>query len=169
MKKAFVTGLLIIIFYLIETTFLRELRLASIVPNLLLFLTFVSGFMNGRKTGMFTGFFCGLLIDIFSTLPIGINALVYMYIGYMNGCFQALFFDEDITLPLVLLCVSEFIYGIYTYVVLFLLKSRLNMADYILYPVIPELVYTLVAAVILYRPLLKLYHWLEKGSVRPGD
>ncbi len=169
MKKVIVTGVLIILAYIMQTTLLDEMRLASIVPNLLLFLTFVSGFMNGRKTGMFTGFFCGLLIDIFSSSVIGLNALIYMSIGYLNGCFQALFFDEDIKLPLVLLSVSELLYGLFTYVTRFLLNNRLNMFDYILYPIIPELVYTIVAAVFLYRPLLKLYHWLEKGSVHVGD
>lgn len=169
MKKAAVTGGLIVLAYLIQTTLLDEIRLASIVPNLLLFLTFVSGFMNGRKTGMFTGFFCGLLIDIFSSDIIGLNAIIYVCIGYLNGCFQALFFDEDIKLPLVLLSVSELLYGFFTYVTRFLLNNRLNMLDYILYPIIPELIYTIVAAVFLYRPLLKLYHWLEKGSVHVGD
>lgn len=169
MKKAIVTGVLIIVAYLFQTTFLEELRLASIVPNLLLFLTFVAGFMNGRKTGLLTGFFSGLLIDIFSGSVIGLNALIYMCIGYLNGCFQSLFFDEDIKLPLVLLSASDLIYGLFIYVTRFLLNNRLNIVDYILYPIIPELIYTIVAAVFLYRPLLKLYRWLEKGSVHVGD
>lgn len=169
MKKAAVTGVLVVLAYLMQTTLFNEIRLASIVPNLLLFLTFVSGFMNGRKTGMFTGFFCGLLMDVFSSDIIGLNALIYLCIGYLNGCFQALFFDEDIKLPLVLLSASELLYGLFTYITRFLLNNRLNMPDYILYPIIPELIYTIVAAVFLYRPLLRLYHWLEKGSVHVGD
>lgn len=169
MRKVIVTGILIVLAYVVQTTFLEAIRMASIIPNLLLFLTFVSGFMNGRKTGLFTGFFCGLLIDVFSSGVIGLNAIIYMIIGYLNGCFQALFFDEDIKLPLVLLSLSELTYGLFTYITRFLLNNRLNMLDYILYPVIPELVYTIVAAVFLYRPLLKLYHWLEKGSVHVGD
>jgi len=168
-KKVIATGILILAAYLIQTTFLKELRLASIVPNLLLFVTFVSGFMNGKKAGMLTGFFCGLLIDIFAGGVIGLNALVYMYIGYFNGCFQAMFFNEDIKLPLILLSVSELFYGLFTYITKFLLNNRLNMLDYILYPIIPELVYTVVAAVLLYRPVLKLYRRLEKGSVHVGD
>lgn len=169
MKKAIVTGILIIAAYLIQTTFLEELRLASIVPNLLLFITFICGFMNGKKAGMLTGFFCGLLIDIFSGGAIGLNTLIYMYIGYFNGCFQNLFFNEDIKLPLFLLAVSELFYGVFVYVTRFLLNNRLNMLDYILYPLIPELVYTIVVAVFLYRPILKLYRRLEKGSVYVGD
>ena len=169
MKKAIVTGLLILVFFLLETTWLEELHFISITPNLLLFLTFVAGFTGGRKTGLLTGFFCGILIDIFSEQVLGFNAIIYMYIGFLNGCFQSLFYVDDIKLPLILLFASEILYGFYSYVFLFLLHRRLNIGDYFLYPVIPELVYTLVAAVLLYRPLLKMYHWLEKGSVRPGD
>lgn len=169
MKKVLVTGLLILVFFLVETTWLKELHFISITPNLLLFLTFVAGFTSGKKTGLLTGFFCGILIDIFSEQILGFNAIIYMYIGYLNGCFQSLFYVDDIKLPLVLLFGSEFFYGFYSYVFLFLLQGRLNIADYFIYPVIPELVYTLVMAVFLYRPLLKIYHWLEKGSVRSGD
>ncbi len=169
MKKVLVTGLLILVFFIVETTWLKELHFISITPNLLLLLTFVAGYTSGRKTGLFTGFFCGILIDLFSEQVLGFNAIIYMYIGYLNGCFQSLFFVEDIKLPLVLLFGSEFLYGFYSYVFLFLLQGRLNIADHFIYPVIPELVYTLVMAVFLYRPLLKIYHWLEKGSVRPGD
>jgi len=166
-KKVFVTGLLILVFFLVETTWLKELSFISIAPNLLLFLTFISGFTGGKKTGLLTGFFCGILIDLFSEQVLGFNAIIYMYIGFFNGCFKSLFYVDDIKLPLVLLIVSELFYGFYSYVFLFLLHGRLNIADYFIYPVIPELVYTLILAVILYRPLLKVYRWLEKGSVRP--
>lgn len=169
MKKIIITGLLIIAFFLFETTMPDSLRLAAIVPNLLLLLTFVSGFSSGKNTGMLTGFFCGLILDIFSEQAIGFNALIYMYIGYLNGCFHSQFFIDDIKLPLLLLSLSEVFYGIYSYVILFLLHRRLNFFEYVLYPIFPELIYTLVAAVFLYRPLLKVYHWLEKGSVSQGD
>ena len=38
--------------------------------------------------------------------------LIYLLVGALNGLFEQLFFDEDIKLPLFLITLSEFLYGI---------------------------------------------------------
>jgi len=59
--------------------------------------------MRGKKEGLYIGFFTGILLDIFSGSVIGINALIYMYIGYLNGYFRKMFYPEDIKLPMLLI------------------------------------------------------------------
>lgn len=169
MLRKIVMGFLLILFFLIQTTLVQGLALASITPNLLLILTFVSGFMRGKKSGIWVGFFAGLLIDIFYGQMIGFNALIYMYIGYLNGFFHKLFYDEDITLPLVLVCGSDFLYGFSVYVLRFLLRNRLDLPFYMMRIIIPELIYTVVFAIILYRPLLKLHRFLEEREKRSAN
>ena len=46
--------------------------------------------LKGRRAGLIFGFFAGLLIDLFNGYEnvIGINALIYMYIGFVNGIFK---------------------------------------------------------------------------------
>lgn len=80
----------------------------------------------GEKTGLLYGFFCGLLVDIFFANVLGFNAMIYMYIGYANGKFNRIFFPEEIKLPLVLILVSDLIYGFSYYVILFLLRGNLT-------------------------------------------
>ncbi len=58
---------------------------------------------------MAVGVICGLLTDVFWGNTIGFYILLYTVIGYLNGTFERLFYDEDIKLPLVLISGSELI------------------------------------------------------------
>ena len=110
-KRILICAVLITVCFLLETTVFQKLAFASIIPNLLIIVTSSFGFMRGQKEGMIIGFFCGLLKDILGGNLLGFYALIYMLIGYGNGFFQRVFYDEDIKLPLALIAGSEFLYG----------------------------------------------------------
>ena len=103
MKRTLVVTVLIIICYVLQCTLFQSLALASISPNLLIVVTSSFGFMRGKKEGLIIGFFCGFLIDIFYGDILGFYALMYMLIGYGNGFFHKIFFDEDVKLPMILI------------------------------------------------------------------
>ena len=111
MRRLIITALLILIAFLLQTTLFHEIAFGLAAPNLLLILTFIFGFMRGKKSGLLVGLFCGLLIDLFFSEVMGFNALVYMSIGYLNGFFNKIFYDEDVTLPIVLIVVSDLSYN----------------------------------------------------------
>lgn len=161
MLRKIVLTISILIFYLLQCTLFKSLALASVSPNLLLILTFAAGFMRGKKEGMYVGFFSGLVIDIFYGSVIGFNSLLYMYIGYINGYFNRLFYDEDVTLPIGLVFASDFVYNFFYYIFAFLLRNRLNFIYYFIHIIIPEMVYTVVITVIIYRIMLKVNRKLE--------
>lgn len=166
MLRKLITCILIIVFYLLQTTLFKAWSLASVSPNLLIILTFSTGFMCGKKAGMYTGFLCGLLIDCFSGSVLGFNALVFMYIGYINGIFQRLFYDEDVTLPLCLVIASDFMYSFAFYIFRFLLRNRLDFGTYFIQIMLPEMLYTVIIAILIYRILLKLHRALEAHEKR---
>ena len=112
--------------------------------------------MGGRKSGLLTGFFSGLLLDIFFGEAIGFYALMYMYIGYINGSFRRIFFPEDIKLPLCLIAVSDLAYNILCYSLLFLLRSRFRIGYYMIHIILPEMVYTVAVSLVMYPLVLKL-------------
>lgn len=158
--------MLVLICFLLESTVMHYFALGSITPNLLIVITSVIGFMRGKKEGLLTGFCAGLLIDLFYADYIGFQAFFYMIIGYGNGYFQRLFFDDDIKLPLLLIGASEFIYGLGIFLTSFLLRSKFNFGFYLIHIIIPELVYTLIATLFLYQIVRKLNHWLEETERR---
>ena len=105
-KRIFITALVILVAYVLQCTVFPVLDIAGIKPNLLLIVTASFGFMRGSKSGMLVGFLSGLLIDIQFGKMIGFYALIYLVVGFLNGLFEQMFYDEDIKLPLFLIAVS---------------------------------------------------------------
>ena len=152
----------IIFCFLLQGTVFPSLNLGGIVPNLMIIVTASYGFMRGRKSGLLTGFFSGLLMDIFFGNILGFYALIYMYIGYLNGVFRKIFYPEDIKLPIALIVCSDFIYNIVIYILTFLLKGRFQFLYYFLNIIIPEIVYTIIVTCVLYPLLLLVESRLER-------
>lgn len=166
MKRLVVSIILIVICFLLQTTFFRGLAFGGIVPNLLIILAASFGFMRGEKTGLVIGFFCGLLADIFFGNVLGLNAMIYMYIGYANGKFHQIFFPDDIKLPLCLILISDMAYGFLYYVTLFLMRSRFHISYYFMHVILPEAVYTILVTLLLYPLVLKINKILEESERR---
>ena len=166
MLRVLAEFLMIIICFILQNTVFQALALASISPNLLVILTSSMGLMRGKKEGMLVGFFCGFLVDIFYGDLFGFYALVYMYIGYVNGFFNKIFYDDDIKLPMLVISASEFLYSLIVYVFLFLIRTRFNFGYYFIHIIIPELVYTIVVTLFLYRLINGVNRKLEQPEKR---
>ncbi len=161
MRRKITVFIIIAICYLLQTTVFQALSFASISPNLLIIVVSAFGFMRGKKEGLYIGFFCGLLLDIFSGSVLGIYALLYMYIGYVNGYFRKMFYPEDIKLPMLLIAGSDISCSLLIYFFFFLFRKRLDFQYYFLNIIIPELVYTMLVTIFLYVIVLKINQRLE--------
>lgn len=164
MKRKLILAVLILLTFILQSTVFQTIAIASIAPNLLLILTVSFGFMRGKREGLFVGFFCGLLIDIFYGNVVGFYALIYMYIGFLNGFLYKVFYDEDVKVPMVLVAVSDIAYGLIVYGLQFMMRGRLDIFNYLGRIILPEMVYTVLITVILYRMFYKLNHWLTENE-----
>lgn len=152
--------------FLLQCTLFKRLSFGGISPNLLLITTTSIGFMRGEKQGLWAGFVSGLFVDIFFGDVIGLYAMLYMYIGFLNGKFSRIFYPEDLKLPLALITLSDLSYGMICYIVLFLLRGRLNFPYFFFRIILPETVYTIVMSIFLYPILLTLYKRLNVDEDR---
>lgn len=166
MRRFLVSTLLIIVCFVLQTTVFKELAFGGIVPNLLIVLVSSFGFMRGEKTGLIIGFFCGLLADIFFGEVLGFNAMVYMYIGYLNGKFSPIFYPEDIKLPVALILGSDLIFGFVNYVIMFFMRGRFDIKYYFVNIILPEMVYTILITLLLYPLILLINKKLEDTEKR---
>ena len=168
-KRIFICAVIILACFLLETTIFQKLALASVIPNTLIIVTSSFGFMRGKKEGLVIGFACGLLKDIMYGNLIGFYALIYMMIGYANGFFESVFYDEDIKLPLALISASELIYSLVIYICLLMLKSDFNFGYYFGHIIMPELVYTILITIVLYKIILHTNGMLEEEEKRSAS
>ena len=161
MLRKICVAFLIILCFVLQSTVFRSLAFAGIVPNLLIILTASFGFMRGENEGLLIGFFSGLLCDIFFGDVLGFYALILMFIGFLNGKFNRIFYPEDIKLPLGLIIISDISYSMTCYILLFLMQGKFNFPFYFANVIIPEAVYTILVTCILYPLILKLNERLE--------
>ena len=153
MRRKIVLAITIIVCFLLQCTVFKALAIASISPNLLIVVVASFGFMRGKKEGLF--------VDLFYGSVFGFYALIYMYIGYMNGFFKRIFFPDEVKLPLALIAVSDFFCNLLIYFSLFWFRGRFSFGYYLLHTILPELVYTMIVSVLLYFILLKVNEKLE--------
>ncbi|SDZ82228.1 rod shape-determining protein MreD [Pseudobutyrivibrio sp. ACV-2] len=172
-KKILIIALVIYVSFLLQTSILSKYTLAGVSPNVLICVVSTYGFMSGRKNGILVGFFTGLLLDIFSGGIFGLYAMIYMYIGFLNGLFRKQFFGDDLRLPMFLIGMSDLLYGICSYFVFIAIRAKYNFSFYFMNLILPEVVYTLLVSIFVYYAILFLNNWLEnlekKGSDRIGN
>ena len=152
----------ILILFVIQTSTFHYFGLADIMPNLLLILVVSSAYMRGRLTGLGIGFFTGLLMDIVYGELIGLYAFIYMIIGYFIGFSNKIYSNDDYTLPIVFVAISDFAFGLYNYIFDFLLRGRLNLLFYFRRIILPEMIYTIAVSIFLYKLLHLINHHLER-------
>ena len=108
-------------------------------------------------------------MDCFSRFYFGFNALVYLYIGFLNGFFKKLFYGDDLKLPLILIGTSDLVFGIISYLSLFLTRNRYHFSFYLFNIIFPEVVYTLLISIFIYYLLLKISNVLDDLDKKGSD
>ena len=161
-KRAAIIGAMILAAYILQTVVLSRIPIFAGVPNLMLILTASMGLLRGRGEGMATGFFCGLLLDVFSGGVLCFYALVYMYIGYLNGILTRVLVHEMIILPILACLVSELFYHAYQYIFGFFIQNQLRFPAYFGQIVMPELMLTVVTGIVGYYVILRINEALEQ-------
>ena len=151
MKRIVINVLLMILAFTIQNCIFPLIPFLAASPNLLLILTFSFGFIYGKEAGMYYGLFSGILLDLFYSGPFGFYTLLFINIGYFNGICTKYYYEEYITLPLVLSLVNELIYNLYIYVLRFLIRNRTDFFYYAKEIIIPETIFTMVTTLLIYR------------------
>ncbi|MBQ9157187.1 MAG: rod shape-determining protein MreD [Eubacterium sp.] len=162
MRRAIFTGIIVIIFFILQTSVFGMLKLAGIMPNVLVILVSSIAVMRGQKDGMLVGFFCGLLVDMFYGTYLGVFAFLYMIFGFIDGFFHRIYYSDDNFLPLIMIAANDLVYGLLMFVARGLLKNHLHFFYYLRSIILPELVYTIAVGMLLYQILLRANNWMEK-------
>ena len=164
-RRRIIMILLIFFCFLLQSTlFQSTFAVADVAPNLMLILTVSFGLMRGKREGMFVGFLGGILSDLFFGSALGFTALLYVIIGYCCGFCYRIFYDDDVKMPVILIAVSDIGYGTAMYMFQFLLRGRVEFFFYLRRVIIPEMIYTVVVTLVVYRLLLLLNRKLEKAE-----
>lgn len=169
MRRKVITAIFIVAAFLLQSTVFDRLTFADVRPNLMIIVTASFGFMRGPKEGMAVGFICGLLADVYWGGLLGFYGLIYTVIGYLNGTFHRMFYDDDIKLPLALIGCSDLLGSLAAYICLFMLQGKFIFSFYLGRVMLPELIYTILITLVLYQVILQVNRRLEAKEQRSAS
>ena len=160
-KQIIISLCLVILAFAVQTGVFPLLPFLAVYPNLMVILTFSLGFIRGSRAGMAYGLVAGLLLDLSSGGPLGFHTLIFIWIGYLNGIGTKYYYEDYITLPLILSIFNGIWYSMYIYVFRFLIRGRLNLPYYFRNIMLPEIIFTAVTTLLIYRLFLSASRRVE--------
>lgn len=166
MKRKIVELILIIIFIALQTTLGRVIRLGGVMPNFMILLPVIFGYINGSNEGMFVGFFSGLAYDTYSANALGYSSLVFTVAGYIAGLFFNKYEESNIALPVIFTVIGDFVFETGSYFGNFMLHNDLEYGFYLNKIIIPEMLYSALMMLIIIKPILKLNPYLKSRDKR---
>ena len=168
-KRVFIYFILITGVFLLQTSFIPFVFRTSCTPNLLLILVSAFGFIYGSMTGMFCGLYAGLLMDVTGACPFGFYMIVFIIIGFINGLFTNFYYDDYLTLPVILCIISELIYNACLIFIRFIIAGNVNLSYSLRKIVFPEIVFSLLITLLLYRVILMINRSLDLKEDKRGQ
>ena len=100
-------------------------------------------------------------MDIFFSKMIGFYTLLYLAMGLLFGRSQKTFYRENYILPVIFCIISTVLYQAVLYITGFMFRGEGNILHFLFSVLVPELVYTAIVTIILYRILFGINEWLE--------
>ena len=162
MLRVTVTGLVIFINFILQSTLFDYIRIGAIRPNTALVIIVCYAILRGDVEGSIIGFFTGLLQDIFFGSVIGLYALLGALIGYFCGKPFKNFYNENFMLPIVLVALSSLFHEFGFYFFTFLFRGRIDMLQYFWAIMLPGTVYATILSVPIYRLIYGINGLLEE-------
>lgn len=153
--------LLIMLIFIIQTTFINAIAIVGVKPNLLLIAVVLIGFLKGEYDGLFVGCIAGLFHDSFFSTYIGGNIFLYGVIGYIVGIICREYYKGNVITPMIVVSLSTLGYGFGNFVLNVLLQGFTNLGYYLFIKIVPEIVYSSIFTIFAYIIAYALYNKFE--------
>ena len=166
MNRKITVFLMLLSCLLLQSNIFSHLKISMVEPNLFIILVTSYAFMRGQKAGLYVGLISGFIFDLFWGETLGLYMLIFGVLGYANGSFHRLFYDDDLKLPLGMIAVSELIYGIISCFCIYILDGSFSLFVCFYKIIIPELIYTVILALPIYPLIFRINQHLENKELR---
>ncbi len=166
MRRIIITGLLLIINIVLQSTVLQHIQIRGVIPNTAIIIIVSFALLRGSICGAATGFFSGLLYDVLFGQSVGFYALLGMVSGWVCGKFNENFYRENYFLPATLSAGTVIIYNSIIYFYGMLMSVNSSYLTNLFNIALPEAVYTAVLVIPVYRIVFAVNEQLEAKERR---
>ncbi len=162
MRRVLFYVILVFSIFFLQTGVFTRFSAGGIEPNLLVTCTVSIGILRGKKEGCVIGFVLGLMMDALFGLYFGLYALILAVLGYISGNLQRIIYEEDMTLPILMIGVGDIVYSLAIFILTFVVRGRVALGSYFVHIILPEVIYTLILAMFIYRIISVINRRLER-------
>ena len=159
--RIFITALLVFLNFILQTTLFRFFAIRGVFPNTALIIVTSYALLRGSKEGALVGVFSGLLMDVFFSTTIGFYSALYFAAGVAFGRIQRNFYRENYLLPIIFCTFSACLFEAVLYTTGFVFRGEGNLLYFLFRVLLPEIVYTAILTIPIYRILFGINEWLE--------
>ncbi len=160
--KSFLAYITVIILFVVQTTLGRYIDIYGIAPNLVFVFAVCYSMYNFPVRSAVLCVVSGLILDLYNCTNIGLNALLYMYIGLAVSMFFAVLMKKSLfTVALGVITVSA-VYQIIWLVLVHVINHRAPFLYSLVRIVLPSTVYDGIAATVMYM----WARWLSEEQIR---
>jgi len=156
------TVLGLFIFAIINTIYIRYFNIMGITPNINAIVVVLIGLNMGMAKGAYYGLYLGLLIDMIVGSSLGLNALIYMYIGYVSGALAKRMYNESILISTIAIIIADIFYNLVIYCTHYLPKDY-EFIKYCIRVLLPEAIYTLGLFLCIYYLMVLIRKQINQG------
>jgi len=143
--------------FVIQGAIMPYFRIFGKVPNISLVLIVIFSLAKGKYYGGIIGLIVGLIRDILFSTSIGLNALIYFFIGYLIGFVEDAFARDSIISPVVLTIISTVVYNVLYSTMLYLLRWDTSLEFTVKSIFSFEIIYNAFVSIIMYKIFQKIF------------
>lgn len=156
----------LLILAVLQTTVAQWIGMFGISPNLFLVFIVSAAFLRGKAAGAVCGAVFGLVFDMLIGRLIGINALIFMYVGFFSGILCERFINGtgSIMAAVAILALSA-ISGIIYYIAYSMVYGDIGFWRALIRVVIPEAIYTSVVGMLIFAPIRKSFGIISRRNM----
>jgi len=119
-KKVPVLIFVVFITIILKTTVLSNFAFKGIKPDIILIMIIIISNFAGSFTGEIVGFSSGILEDLLSMSPLGFNAFINTFVGYVSGITVGKIFLHPLIITLFQVLIGTLIKSLLSFLLLFI-------------------------------------------------
>jgi len=154
---------LLLIVALLQATFLPQLKILGVKPELMLLSVLSWSLLRGAEEGLVWAFLGGLMLDLFSGGPLGASTLALLAVSFISGLIEPAVAHTSFLLPLVVALGGTLLYqGLFLSVVQ-LTRGTVLWGNSLFQVTLPSLAVNTLFMPVVFQALA----WLDRKTSRP--
>lgn len=159
-----IVGIVFFLGAIIQASFINNLELFGVKPNLFVILIICFSLLNGSFRGGIIGFIGGLIQDIVSCNSIGGHALLGMYLGIGVGTLNKRFFKDNIVVVMLAIFIGSLIYETTLYFFALFIFGQTEIFYFFKKIILPEAIYNAVVGLLVFLVVVKVEDWIKNHT-----